>query len=121
MTEQRSHKVWQAAGVAGIDIDLDAHPGAQRRLAALSDPSTSACAARALAPPSAAAALLAQAARAVGPSVAGAHDDSHSPALGNSSLHSGHPAAVDDHSVGDLHAVAKGGVARSLAGDDENA
>src|SRR6202051_378798 len=74
-----------------------------------------------LPPPSAAAAIPAETAGAVGPPVAGPHHDLHAPPSGNASLHRGHAAAVDDHSVSDLHAASNGRLASTATREDQNA
>jgi hypothetical protein len=84
-------------------------------------PSAAADAARALAPPSASAAIPAEAARVVGPLVAGPHYDAYSPASSDPSLHRGDAAAVDDHSVSDLDAIPNGRFASTATRKDQNA
>src|SRR6266478_936745 len=84
-------------------------------------PSAGAGAAHALALPNAAAAALGEVAGAVGPLAAGLHQNPHGSLCRDPSLHRGHAAAVDQRSVGDLHAVAIAAVASPAIGDDENA
>jgi hypothetical protein len=59
---------------------------------------------------------------AVGPLATGPHHNPHEPFLGDPSLYRDHAAAVvDDHSIGNLHAIAKGGGTSSAVADEENA
>jgi hypothetical protein len=78
-------------------------------------------AACALAAPRAAAAIPAKAAGGIGPLVAGPHRNAHRPASGDSPLHRGDAAAVDDHSVSDLDAIPNGRFASAATGKDQNA
>jgi hypothetical protein len=90
--------------------------------APLCHPSADAGATRALAFPNAAAVVFGETAGAVGPLAARPHDNSGEPFLSDPSLHRNDAAAVvDDHAIGDPHAVAKGGRAGSALADDENA
>jgi hypothetical protein len=77
-------------------------------------------AARALAPPSAAAAIPAETAGAVCPPVSGPHHDLHAAPSVHVSLHRD-AAAVDDHSVSDLNAAPNGRLASTATPEDQNA
>src|ERR1700683_4864344 len=92
----------------------------QALVAPLRHPTAAAGAISALAPPSAAATVPAENTGAVGPLVAGPHRDPDSPLSGDPSLHRGYATAVVDDAVGDLHAIAQGGLARAALGEDVN-
>jgi hypothetical protein len=74
----------------------------------------------AVAPPSAVAAIPTEAPGAVSPLAAGPRDDAYGPASGDPSLHLGHAAAVDEHSVSDMDAIPNGRFA-SATGKDQHA
>ena len=74
-----------------------------------------------LAWPRAAAAIPAETAGAVCPPVSGPHHDLHAAPSVHVSLHRGHAAAVDDHSVSDLHAASSGRLASTATREVQNA
>src|ERR1700704_146905 len=84
-------------------------------------PVAGAGAARAWAPPHAAAVTLGQMPVAIGRLAAGLHGDPHGALRGDPTLHRDHAALVDDRSVGDLHAKAIRRAAGSAVGRDDNA
>jgi len=94
-------------------IDISSRKTARSvRRAAFGLPNPGAGAARALALPDPAALVALQRARAVGPLAAALHDDPDGPFRGDPALHGDQAAAfINDIAVGDLHAVAVGGVA----------